>query len=92
MTADGLIEAMKAATERAFAHRKLHLNLNVRVGFWPDGLVIRAIISAIEDADLEKRPPQVRVIAWADIATSSSKKAPRVVGRMSAPFEPPAAA
>jgi len=87
MKADELIAHLQAATERAFLHRKITRRLVIKVGFWPDGLCLRATIPARTQEELERIPPPV-VIPWAEIA-SVAPKLPTMLDDMVAKLEGP---
>lgn len=57
----------RVATERLFAHRQALRRVAVRIGFWPDGLVVSARLTPPHDdaapRTLASSPPP-RTIPW----------------------------
>lgn len=64
-------KAMQAATERLWRHRKALRRCAVRIGFWPDGMVITANLAAGHALEELKAGVPPRVIPWPEVATLS---------------------
>ena len=75
--------ACKTATERLWKHRSAMHRVAVRIGFWPDGMVISATISARNDEELAANT--LRLIPWDEVATLSEQRLVEIVDEVCAP-------
>lgn len=76
MRAD-FIKLCRIATDRLFENRKALRRVSVRIGFWPEGMVIYAFIAARNDAELEANRPYV--IPWHDLEHIKEETLLRIV-------------
>lgn len=79
------IKACQAATERLFMHRKALRRVGVRLGFWPDGLVLSANITARTNAEMLASIPPI-TIPWAELATTTEADMISAVDRLCNPL------
>lgn len=61
-------KACRVAAERLWMHRNALHRVAVRIGFWPDGLVISAAITARTNAEMVASSPP-RTIPWDQVET-----------------------
>lgn len=80
-------KAMQAATERLWHHRKTLRRVAMKLGFWPDGLVISANITARNNDEM-KAGAGPRVIPWPELATLTEARAVEIVDELCAPLYP----
>lgn len=61
------IDALRTATDHLFAHRKMLQRARVRIGFWPEGMVISCMVPARTEEELQANVPEV--IPWERLHT-----------------------
>jgi hypothetical protein len=77
-TQSDFAKTCRTAAERLWKHRDALHRVSVRIGYWPEGMVIHANIRARTNAEMEaSRPPQV--IPWDEVATLTEARLIEIV-------------
>lgn len=79
------VNACRAAAERLWHHRKNLHRVMVRIGYWPDGLIISAVIPVRSIEELHASQPP-RVIPWSEVATITEARLIGIVDELCDPL------
>ena len=85
-TQAAFVNACRAAAARLWMHRKALHRVAVRIGFWPDGMVISATISAKNDEELSASAGSPRLIPWAEVETITEDRLVAIVDELCEPL------